>query len=412
MDPTPKARLDLETFAFEAGTSTERVGRLVEIGALVPLDGTFSEGDVVRSRLIETFEAAGIDLEHIATGIRERAMTLEFVELFYPDPGAASGRTYEAFAAELGDRGQLVTAAVAAMGLPAPRPGDASRIRDEAVLRAFIESWATTEPEMTLRAARIFGDAVRRAAEAWVALFDEAVIRPLDGRFQTVDELALRVVGPASRVNVAGHQLITWLLDRHLERTMDQLNIEALEHELERRGLVPPGPSHPPAIAFVDLAEYTRLTEEQGDESAVRAAVRLGELAETTALQHDGRVVKLLGDGVLIAFARSADAVAATIALTGSMAADGLPASHAGIHAGPVIARDGDVYGGTVNIAARVASRARPGEILVTQRVVDEIPVGAFGFEPAGEAVLKGVARPVTTYRVSRASAWPEARLA
>ena len=154
------------------------------------------------------------------------------------------------------------------------------------------------------------------------------------------------------------------------------------------------------------------MTEEQGDESAVRAAVRLGELAETTALRHDGRVVKLLGDGVLIAFARSADAVAATIALTGSMAADGLPAAHAGIHAGPVIARDGDVYGGTVNTAARVASHARPGEILVTQRVVDEIPVGAFGFEPAGEAVLKGVARPVTTYRVSRASAQPEARLA
>ena len=301
MESGREARLGLEAFAAEASTSVERVRRLVEIGAIVPVDGAFSDGDVVRSRLLESFEAAGIELDHIAIGIRERAMTLEFVELFYPHPGSLSGRSYEAFAAELGERGPLLAPAIAAMGLPAPRPADPSRVRDEAVLRTFLESWATTEPEVTLRAARVFGEAIRRAAEAWVALFDEAIIRPLDGSFQTVDELASRVVGPASRVNSAGHELIVWLLDRHLERTMDELNIEALERELERRGLVPAGPTHPPAIAFVDLTGYTHLTEEQGDESAVRAAVRLGELSETTAREHGGRVVKLLGDGVLLA---------------------------------------------------------------------------------------------------------------
>jgi adenylate cyclase len=404
MDAQSESRLGLAAFAVEAGTSVERVRRLVEIGALVPLDGTFNDGDVVRSRLIESFEAAGIDLDHIATGIRERAMTLEYVELFYPHPGPLSGRTYEAFAAELGDREPLLGPAIAAMGLPAPRPGDASRADDEAVLRSFLDSWAGTDPEVTLRAARIFGDAVRRAAEAWVALFDEAVARPLDGRFETVDELAPRVVGPASRINAAGHQLIVWLLDRHLERTMDELNIDALERELERRGLVPAGPTHPPAIAFVDLADYTRMTEEHGDESAVRTAIRLAELAEAAARDHDGRVVKLLGDGVLMAFERSRNAVAATIALGRSAARAGLPHTHAGVHAGPVIARDGDVYGSTVNTAARIAGHARPGETLVTQRVVDEIPDGSFLFEPAGEASFKGVAHPVPLYRVSPAT--------
>ena len=402
MESGREARLGLEAFAAEAGTSVERVRRLVEIGAIVPVDGAFSDGDVVRSRLLESFEAAGIELDHIAIGIRERAMTLEFVELFYPHPGSLSGRSYEAFAAELGERGPLLAPAIAAMGLPAPRPADPSRVRDEAVLRTFLESWATTEPEVTLRAARVFGEAIRRAAEAWVALFDEAIIRPLDGSFQTVDELASRVVGPASRVNSAGHELIVWLLDRHLERTMDELNIEALERELERRGLVPAGPTHPPAIAFVDLTGYTHLTEEQGDESAVRAAVRLGELSETTAREHGGRVVKLLGDGVLLAFDRSDDAVAATIALNDSMSEAGLPPTHAGIHAGPVIARDGDVYGGTVNTAARVASRARRGEVLVTQRVVDESVDGAFAFESRGQATLKGLAAPIRLFVASR----------
>jgi len=400
MDASPTNRFDQATFAAEAGTTVERVGRLVEIGALVPVDGTFSEGDVVRSRLIEAFEASGIELDHIATGIRERAMTLEYVEQFYPHPGPLTGRTYEAFAAELGTRGPLLAPAIAAMGLPAPRPGDPSRVRDEAVLGAFVDAWAVAHPDVTLRAARVFGDAVRRAAEAWVALFDESVTRPLEGRVDTVDDLAPRVVEPARRINAAGHQLIVWLLDRHLERTMDKLNIDAFERELERRGLVPPGPTHPPAIAFVDLSDYTHLTEELGDEAAVRTVVRLGELAEGAARAHGGRVIKLLGDGVLLAFERPHQAVAATLVLADSMTGAGLPATHAGVHAGPVIARDGDVYGGTVNIAARVAGQARAGEVLVTQRVVDETPSGTFTFEPAGDAELKGVAGPVTIYRV------------
>jgi adenylate cyclase len=401
MDAQPETRLDLDAFVREAETSVERVGRLVEIGALVPVDGTFSEGDVVRSRLLDSLETAGIGLDHIATGIRERAMTLQYVELFYPHPGPRTGRTFEAFVADLGDRGPLLAPAIAAMGLPSPSSGDQTRVGDEAVLRAFVESWAVADPEYTARAARILGEAVRRAAEAWVGLFDEAVTRPLEGRFATVDELAPLVVGPASRINAAGHGLMLWLLDRHLERTMNELNIEALERELERRGLVVAGPAHPPAIAFVDLAEYTRLTEEHGDESAAHAAVRLGELADTVARQHDGRVVKLLGDGVLLAFDRPGQAVAATLELTGSMLAAGLPPAHAGIHAGPVINRDGDVYGSTVNMASRVAGQARSGEVLVTQRVVDETLADAFRFDAAGDAVLKGVASPVVLYRVS-----------
>ena len=114
-------------------------------------------------------------------------------------------------------------------------------------------------------------------------------------------------------------------------------------------------------------------------------------------------MVKLLGDGVLLAFDRSDDAVAATIALGTSMAEAGLPLTHAGIHAGPVITRDGDVYGGTVNTAARVASRARPGEVLVTQRVVDLTVDGALAFVMSrGQATLKGLAAPIRLFVASR----------
>ena len=406
--PTPGAddRLSLDAFVHEAETTPEHVARLIEIGAITPVDATFDRGDVVRSRLLDAFVAAGIDLDHIAIGIRERAMTLEFVDLFYPEPSPRTGRSFAEFGADLGDRGELLGPALAAMGLPAPAPDAPTRITDEVVLRSLVEAWSVADPEVTIRAARTVGDAMRRAAEAWVALFDETVSRPLVGRSPSIEELERRVVDPATRINEAAHALIPWVFDRHLERTMTELNIEALERELANRGLVVAEPEHPPAIAFVDVSGYTRLTEEQGDDAAARIVVRLGELAEAAARANGGRVVKLLGDGVLLAFERSADAVGAALAIESAMRAADLPPTHAGIHAGGLIVRDGDVYGATVNVAARVAGHAGAGEVVVTGIVRDEADGAAamsgVSFEPVGEAALKGVADPVSLFRAIR----------
>lgn len=406
--PTPggELRLSLDAFVHEAETAPAHVARLVEIGAITPIDGTFGRGDVVRSRLLDAFVAAGIDLDHIAIGIRERAMTLEFVDLFYPEPSPRTGRSFAEFAADLGERGELLAPALAAMGLPAPAPETPTRVRDEAVLRSLIDAWSVAGPDVTIRAARTLGDAMRRAAEAWVGLFDEAVSRPLIGRSPSIEELERRVVDPATRINDAAHELIPWVFDRHLERTMTELNVEALERELATRGLVVAEPEHPPAIAFVDVSGYTRLTEERGDDAAVRIVVRLGEIAEAAARANDGRVVKLLGDGVLLAFERSAEAIVASLDIDAAMRAAGLPATHAGIHAGGLILRDGDVYGATVNVASRVAGYAAAGEVVVTDAVRAEADGAAAAatvrFEPVGEATLKGVAAPVSLFRATR----------
>ena len=415
---TPR-RLTEAELATEAGTTSERVRRLVAIGALKPADdGTFSLGDIVRSRLLEAFEEAGITLEQIEAGIRERAMTLDFVELFYPAPSPRTGRDVGAFANELGENGDLLAPAIAAMGLPAPERGDPTFERDEQVLRAFLEAWGPgaagegdgTTAETTLRAARIFGDAVRRAAEGWVALFDEAVVRPLEGRYTTVDDLVPRVIPPAARTLDAARDLVAWLLDRHLERTMNALNISAMERELERRGLTPASPDRPPAVAFVDVSGYTKLAQERGDEVAARTAVRLAEMSEEAVRRHGGRVVKLLGDGVLLTFRRATDAVAAVLDLVDAMAEADLPPAHAGIHAGPVISRDGDVYGTTVNLASRVAGQAQAGEVVATRAVLEAVRAETraeqgggeppFSFGRLVDATLKGVETPVVLYRV------------
>jgi class 3 adenylate cyclase len=396
--------LDLERFTLEAETTPARVDRLVAIGAIRPdKDGSFSVGDVIRSRLLAAFEAEGVTLDQIAIGIRDRAMTLEYVDLFYPPPSPRTGRTFEDFVETTGERARVLPQAIAAMGLPVP-PSDAPmRAADEAVLRGLLEAWSVGGDEVVLRASRIYGDAVRRAAEGWVGLFDEVVSGPASSESRTVEELTDRVVIPATRVNHASRSLMEWLLDRHLERTMTELNVVALERELERRGLAPPRPSQPPAVAFVDVTGFTRLTAESGDEVGARTAVRLGELADEAARRHDGRVVKLLGDGVLLLFKDSCEAVRASIELADAMIRSGLPPAHGGVHAGAVVQRDGDVYGATVNTASRLAGRASSGSILVTAQVVEACEDFDLVFEPRGEVMLKGIAAPVASFSAGQA---------
>jgi adenylate cyclase len=80
----------------------------------------------------------------------------------------------------------------------------------------------------------------------------------------------------------------------------------------------------------------------------------------------------------------------------------GLPPTHIGIHAGPVVSQDGDVFGRTVNIAARIAARAEAGEVLTSEETVELVEDGRLRFVAVGPVSLNGVVRPVTLYRVLR----------
>jgi adenylate cyclase len=104
-----------------------------------------------------------------------------------------------------------------------------------------------------------------------------------------------------------------------------------------------------------------------------------------------GRVVKLLGDGVLVRFDEAAAAVEATLLLLAKLAAAGLPTGHAGVAAGPLIVREGDVFGRTVNMAARIADVAPDGCLYVPASVAVELPQGAFETRPVVSPLLQGI---------------------
>ena len=140
------------------------------------------------------------------------------------------------------------------------------------------------------------------------------------------------------------------------------------------------------AVAFADLAGYTRLTEELGDDQAVDIVERFVSNVANT-LPDDARIVKTIGDEVMVV---GTDAGALVDWAVGFQALHTTrPLPRIGMHFGEVLYRDGDYYGREVNQASRVSARSGAGEVLVTRDVV-EAAGSHLDFELIGEVRLKG----------------------
>ncbi len=160
------------------------------------------------------------------------------------------------------------------------------------------------------------------------------------------------------------------------------------------------------AIAVADVVGYSRLME--ADEAGTLAALKQRRTAilEPVVRAFGGRIVKLMGDGVLLEFASAVNAVKAALELQAKYAEanQSLPENRRiilriGINLGDVVGEGSDIYGDGVNIAARLESLAEPGGICISAKVYDEArgKIDA-AFEDAGEKQLKNIATPVRTY--------------
>jgi class 3 adenylate cyclase len=194
---------------------------------------------------------------------------------------------------------------------------------------------------------------------------------------------------------------LAWLHARHFESEVFQEVVLTVEQIMAAGGYTRRRPVSPPAIAFIDLSGYTRLTEESGDHSASMLAEGLAQLVNEAAASYRGRVVKLLGDGVMFYFADPADAVRCGLAVVGRATELGLPRARMGVNAGDVLFRDGDYYGRTVNIAARIVEYARPGEVLASEDAVAAAASDGVAFSEIGPVLLRGLDAPIRVYRAS-----------
>jgi adenylate cyclase len=395
----PRDPLTADRLGREAGTTLDYIARLVEAGAIsADVDGRFATEDVPGVRLTLALADGGIELDDLMSVIRSGALRLDWMARLWT-VGEPSGRTFDAFARSLGDRAAHLPGIYAALGLAPPVPDTVMRQDEERVITDFLELWSLVDdrPEVYLRAARIVGDGVGRIQGATQDLFDELGGTP--NRQVAKGKSPAEAIRPALRLSPVLAELMVWLQARHQEREVFGRVVTFVEETLiqagrgERRG-------QQPAIAFIDLTGYTQMTASVGDELAAQSATMLQILAASAVRSYRGRVVKLLGDGVMLQYASMVDAIHSVRELMAAIGDAGLPPAHAGIAAGSIVVRDGDVYGHTVNLAARIASYAGAGELLVAADGSDEPMGGSLELEDAGSATLKGIADPVRLLRV------------
>jgi len=152
-------------------------------------------------------------------------------------------------------------------------------------------------------------------------------------------------------------------------------------------------------MAFCDLAGYTRYTEEEGEEEAL-SFVESFVQAVTDTLPDDARVIKTIGDAVMIV---GQDVQALTDWAVGfqHLFRD-RPEPRIGIHHGAALYREGDYFGREVNLSSRVVARARGGEVLVTDAVVERVAESEhLAFEGVGQVKMKGFDDPVQLCRAA-----------
>jgi TolB-like protein/class 3 adenylate cyclase/Tfp pilus assembly protein PilF len=167
------------------------------------------------------------------------------------------------------------------------------------------------------------------------------------------------------------------------------------------------------AILLADVVGYSRLMNLDEAGTHIKVNKYTKDLIEPKISEHDGRLIRTMGDGFLVEFDSAAEAVACGLEIQ-----EGLRSDHAGgdrqiwlrigINTGDVIADDRDIYGHSVNIAARLEGLAEPGEVYVTRAVRDQLEgQSGLSFEDRGERRVKNIKTPIQVYRAKRAELPP-----
>jgi adenylate cyclase len=383
--------------AQQAGVDPDYLDRLVELGILTPAAADrFSPGDVLRARWLQGLEQAGVPLEGLAAAVRDGALTFSYLDVTAFDRFAGlSGTTFQQLSAQTGIPLELLLVVREATGFAEPDPEENVREDELSVVSAIqLQLAEGFRPVAIERWLRVCGDSLRRIAETEVASWRSEVEAPLLASGMTTGEMLEAQADPGSRIAPLIEQALLAVYHGQQEHAWHQSFVEDVEGVLEQAGLYR-RLERPPAVCFLDLTGYTRLTEQRGDAAAADLAAQLAGLVRRSAREHGGMAVKWLGDGVMFYFREPGAAVLAAVEMVEALGRRGLPPAHVGIHAGPVVFQEGDYFGRTVNLAARIAEYARPGEVLVSQEVVDAADAAPVSFVEIGPVELKGVSGPL-----------------
>jgi adenylate cyclase len=396
-------RLTEGELAERTGMTVERIRELADHGILRSERGLFPRRDVVRVRVVVELEAKGMDAAALGAAVRSGHLSLGYLESAgrrFP----RSDRTFAQLSEDVGIPLETLESLYVAFGLPRPSENETVREEDLPVLEALpVLFGAGIGDGEVLRAVRVWGESARRVAQFQSHYFHhtiEELFRRRGLRDNEAFETALREVG--LRMGQFGEEMLGWLFRRHSEVFLVEHQFEHVEAALEEAGIRQRPPRGAEAAVFADLSGYTTLTEEAGDEAGARVALALAQFVSEVGAVHRGEVVKMLGDGVQFHFRDPGDAVRASLEIVERVRSRGLPPAHIGVNAGAMIYDEGDYFGRTVNIAARIASEARADQVFVGEDAWRVVTPAGFTLVPAGTFDLKGISQPVMIYEAVR----------
>ena len=362
---------------------------------IVPLrNGRWSPASIAQARIVARLRERGHSLEEVREAARSGRLAYGYMEeLFPPATGVMS---LDEAARESGLEPALIRRIWTAAGFSTRTLDEGVPDDDVQLLRYMAAVLSAGFPLVAfLQIVRVYGQALAQIADTEVKLFHLFVHEPLirDG----VDglEIAEEMEGLASQLLPLAAPIMEHVHQRWLQHFIEQDVVGHLELQVDGEaalGRLRVG------IAFADLAGYTRLTEEAGEEQALDVVERFVESVEMT-LPDEARIVKTIGDAGMIVCADAAALAEWAVGFQELQAERPLP--RIGIHYGSALYRDGDYYGRAVNLASRVGARAAGHEVLVTRDVVEH---GGphLEYQRIGEVRLKGFSRPTELYLASK----------
>ena len=358
------------------------------------LDELEGEAREARLALLEQLAGEGVTLEELREAVAAGRLTLLPVERAVAGPGPRY--TAHEIAEISGLDLELLLRFSAALGVPYGDPDE--RRATEADLEAARLTKAfhdTGLPEDgMLQVARTIGMGTARIAEANRELIIRTLTQPGDTerdvaqRFAAAAEYMLPLIGPT----------LVYALQAHL---LEQIRRDVIGAADLASGEI--GGTVDLTVCFADLVEFTRLGEEIAAEELGMVAGRLEEMA-TAVAEPPVRLVKSIGDAVMLVSTEAAPLVSAALGLIDAAEAEGeqFPWLRAGLATGATLPQSGDYYGRSVNLASRITAIARPGSAVVDAATREAAGEG-FSYSYVGERRLKGIDSRVKLYRARQA---------
>jgi adenylate cyclase len=386
MDSLPAAEV-----AREIGTTPATLRRWVERGLIPQFDGAWTTSAVAHARVVARMRERGHSLDDIRDAVESGRLAFGYLQELFPSVKAT--HTLEQASEETGLEPELIQTIFTTLGLPASAV-DQITDTDLELLRYGAAALLAGLPLVAyLQLVRVYGQALAQIADAEVRLFHMYVHEPLMRAGVPGVAMAEEMEGLVAEVLPLASPVMDHIHQRLLAHFVDQDVVGHMESELDGREHLDLGHLRV-AIAFADLAGYTRMTEELGDEHAVGVVERFVAEVEHT-LPDDARILKTIGDEVMVVSNDPGSLVDWAVGF--QELHDTRPLPRIGVHYGEVVYRDGDYYGREVNQAARVSARAGASEVLVTRPVVDAAGPH-LDFEHIGEVRLKGFADPTELF--------------